>query len=101
MSWKYYKYEITHLSPPVLIVPSGLPEESVPSEVPESPGMPVGRGPTVDERVIVLEPSTETKTVVWVLIGQTLEVNVPRRSRASPRGYARRRAVGDESGALG
>lgn len=65
--------------------PDELPESvepplgSLPSEVPVSPGIPVGRGPDVVESVRVEDPSTETKTVVWVLIGQIFEVNDPLR----------------------
>lgn len=65
--------------------PDELPESvepplgSLPSVVPLSPGIPVGRGPDVVESVRVEVPSTVTKIVVWVLMGQTFEVNDPRR----------------------
>lgn len=49
----------TDLCPDVLLGPVDPPVGSVPVDVPASPGMPVGRGPTVDERVTVDVLSTE------------------------------------------
>ncbi len=64
MSVSLKERKATNLCPEELPVPVEPPVGSVPSEVPASPGIPVGREPTAVDTVTVDVPSIEIYIVV-------------------------------------